>query len=90
MKKKDLLWYTSFTMFILFTLLCITGLANWLIFPKGHGAESYNILVSIRHFFCDIHIWAGLFFLILVVVHGLLHKDYIKINFKKHFSKNQK
>ena len=83
MKKKDLLWYTSIGMFALFTVLCLTGLLNWLIFTGGHGTGSQGATSTIRHFFCDIHGWAGFLFTILVAVHIFLHWNYIKLKLKK-------
>lgn len=86
MKKKDLLWYVSSGMFVLFSVLSLTGLINWLLLPKGHGTEK-GFLISLRHFFLEVHEWMGLLFIILVIVHLWLHKDYILNNWKSYFGK---
>lgn len=86
MKKKDLFWYVSSGMFVLFSVLSLTGLINWLLLPRG-SETSQGFLISMRHFFRDVHEWAGLFFIILVCVHLWLHKDYILNNWKNYFGK---
>jgi len=86
MKKKDLLWYVSSGMFVLFSLLGLTGLINWLLLPRGCGTDK-GFLISLRHFFRDVHEWAGLLFIILVLVHLWLHKEYLLNNWKTYFGK---
>ena len=86
MKKKDLLWYVGSAMFVLFSVLGLTGLTNWLLIPRGSELEP-GFSLSLRHFFRDVHEWMGLFFIILVLVHLWLHKDYIVNNWKTYFVK---
>ena len=86
MKKKDLLLCVSSAMFVLFSVLGLTGLINWLILPRGRGNDE-GFLISLRHFFRDIHEWAGLFFIVVVLVHLWLHKDYIINNWNKYIAK---
>ena len=88
MKKKDTLWYVVLGMCVLFALLASTGLINWLVLPRGCEADQ-GFLVSTRHFFRDVHEWAGLFFIILAGIHLWLHKDYIVNNWKKTFGKKE-
>ena len=43
------LWTVNVISFILFVILCSTGLINWLVFPRGYEARG-NFLVSLRNF----------------------------------------
>ena len=75
------LWTVNVISFILFVILCSTGLINWLVFPRGYEARG-NFLVSLRHFFNAIHEWVGLIFMVVIVIHMVLHWPYIKSNLK--------
>ena len=86
MKKKDQLWYVNVAMFVLFSVLAVTGLINWLVIPIGHELDS-GFLLSLRHFIRDIHEWMGFFFIIVVSIHLWLHKDHIVANWKNYFGK---
>jgi len=61
--------------FILFIILCSTGLLNWLVLPRGYEARG-SFLVSLRHFFIAFHEWAALIFMIVVAVDIVLHWPY--------------
>jgi hypothetical protein len=81
--KSLTLWTVNVISFILFFILCSTGLINWLVLPRGYEARG-NILISLRHFFTALHEWIGLIFMVMVVIHIVLHWLYIKSNLKKH------
>ena len=81
--KSFKLWIVNVVSFILFILLSITGLINWLILPRGFEARG-SFLGSLRHFLRGIHEWAALAFIIIVAVHFVLHGSYIKNNLKKY------
>jgi len=81
--KSLKLWVVNIISFILFLILCSTGFINWIVLPRGYEARG-NFLVSLRHFFIAIHEWAGLLFMVVVVIHIVLHWPYIKSNFKKY------
>ncbi|RPI71971.1 MAG: DUF4405 domain-containing protein [Geobacteraceae bacterium] len=81
--KYSKLWTVNVISFILFVILCSTGLINWLVLPRGYEARG-NFLVSLRHFFIAIHEWAGLIFIVLIAIHIILHWPYIKSNLKKY------
>jgi len=83
--KSLKLWAVNVISFILFIILCSTGFINWLVLPRGYEARG-NFLVSLRHFFIAIHEWAGLIFMVVVVIHIVLHWPYIKSNLKKYGS----
>jgi len=81
--RSSKLWVVNVISFLLFIVLCITGLLNWLVLPKGYEARG-SYLVSLRHFFIAFHEWAALIFMIVVAVHIVLHWPYIKSNLKKY------
>ena len=81
--RSSKLWMVNVISFILFIILCSTGLLNWLVLPRGYEARG-GFLVSLRHFFIAIHEWAALIFMIVVAVHIVLHWPYIKSNLKKY------
>jgi hypothetical protein len=76
-------WLVNVLSFILFIILCCTGLINWLVLPKGYEARG-NFLVSLRHFFISLHELAGLIFVVVIAIHIVLHWPYIKSNLKKY------
>ena len=81
--RSSKLWIVNVISFILFIILCSTGLINWLALPKGYEARG-SFLVSLRHFFIAFHEWAALVFMIVIAVHIVLHWPYIKSNLKKY------
>ena len=81
--RSSKLWVVNVISFLLFIVLCITGLLNWLVLPKGYEARG-SFLVSLRHFFIAFHEWTALIFMIVVAVHIVLHWPYIKSNLKKY------
>jgi len=82
MKKNAALWAVNIISFLLFILLSITGLINWLVLPKGYELRG-SFLISIRHFLIEVHQWAGSIFIIIVVVHVILHWGYIRARLAK-------
>lgn len=81
--KSSTLWKVNVISLILFVILCGTGLLNWMVLPKGYAAKS-SFLVSVRHFLVTIHEWVGLIFIIVTIIHLVLHWAYIKSNLKKY------
>jgi len=77
------LWTVNVISFILFGILCSTGLINWLVLPRGYQARG-DFMVSLRHFFITLHEWVGLIFMVVIVIHMVLHWPYIKSNLKKY------
>jgi hypothetical protein len=77
------LWIINVMSFILFVVLALTGLLNWLVLPKGYQARG-SFLVSLRHFLVEVHEWVALIFIITIVIHIMLHWTYIRHNLKKH------
>ena len=81
--RSHQLWLVNIMSFILFSILTITGLINWLLLPRGPGSGG-GFVISMRHFLRDIHQWAGLGLIIVVVIHLILHKGYIKSNLQRY------
>ena len=81
--RSSKLWIVNVISFILFILLCSTGLLNWIVLPRGYETRG-SFLVSLRHFLIAFHEWAALVFMIVVAVHIVLHWPYIKSNLKKY------
>jgi hypothetical protein len=81
--RSSKLFAVNVISFIIFLVLGITGLLNWLVLPKGYEARG-NFLVHLRHFFISIHEWAGLIFILILTVHLVLHWSYIKSSLKKY------
>jgi len=82
-ERSSKLWIVNLISFILFIILCSTGLLNWLVLPRGYQVRG-SFLASLRHFFIAIHEWVALIFMVVVAVHIVLHWAYIKSNFKKY------
>jgi cytochrome b subunit of formate dehydrogenase len=81
--RSSKLWIVNVISFILFIILFVTGLLNWLVLPRGYEARG-SFSVSLRHFFIAIHEWAAMIFMVLIAVHIVLHWPYIKSNLKKY------
>ena len=81
-RKTYKLWLTNVVSFILLTVLAITGLINWLLLPKGYEAKG-SFLITLRHFFIEVHEWTALAFMVTIAIHILLHWGYVKTNLKK-------
>ena len=82
--RSTKLWVVNLISFILLIILCSTGLLNWLVLPKGYQARG-SFVVSLRHFFIAIHEWVALIFIVVIVIHIILHWPYIKSNLKKYY-----
>ena len=82
MNKAEKLWFVNIISFGLLSILTLTGLINWLIIPRGGGAEGgFTIL---RHFLRQVHEWTALLFIIIILIHLALHWTHIKSNLQKY------
>ena len=83
MNKGETLWIVNVFSFILFMILSLTGLINWLFVPRGGGGGG-GFAIQFRHFLREVHEWTALLFIIMTVVHLFLHWPYIKANLQKY------
>lgn len=81
-RKTTHLWLINMVSFVLFVVLSLTGLINWLVLPKGYEAKG-SFLITLRHFFVEIHEWTALAFMVTIAIHIFLHWGYVKTNLKK-------
>lgn len=81
-RKTTHLWLINMVSFVLFVVLSLTGLINWLVLPKGYEAKG-SFLITLRHFLVEIHEWAALAFMVTIAIHIFLHWGYLKTNLKK-------
>ncbi|NQT55389.1 MAG: DUF4405 domain-containing protein [Desulfobacteraceae bacterium] len=81
-RKTYKLWLTNVVSFILLTVLAITGLINWLLLPKGYEAKG-SFLITLRHFFIEVHEWTALAFMVTIAIHILLHLGLRKDKFEE-------
>ena len=81
-KKAHKVWIINVVSFVLFLLLGTTGLINWLVLPRGFQARGSQLL-SVRHFLREIHEWTALLFIVVILIHLMLHWNYIKTNLRK-------
>ena len=72
-------WLINVWSFVLLAVLVFTGMINWWVLPRGYAARG-SIWVQLRHLLIDVHQWAGLLFVLVIVVHLWLHRAYISAN----------
>jgi len=82
-RKSVKLWVVNVASFVLFVLLSITGLTNWLLLPRGYETRDRS-LISLRHFLRDVHGWIALGFIVVIAIHIVLHWPYLKSNLRKY------
>ncbi len=77
------LWVVNLVSSALLLVLMITGLANAFLVPRGYETKAGG-LNGLRHFLCDVHLYAALIFIAVMLVHLLLHRSYIAACLKKY------
>lgn len=82
MNKAVKLWVVNIISFVLFSILALTGLINWLFIPRGGGGDG-GFPVILRHFLREVHEWTALMFIVMTLIHLALHWTYIKSNLQK-------
>lgn len=76
-QKARQIWFINVVSFVLFSVLACTGLVNWLLLPRGAGIGG-GILAGLRHLMLTIHELAAVLFIVVIGLHLLLHRSYIK------------
>lgn len=82
LQKKIQLWVVNVISLVLLSLLTLTGLVNWLVLPHGAGRRG-GLLVETRHLLREVHAWVAVFFLVVIVIHLMLHWPYVRANLAK-------
>jgi hypothetical protein len=81
--------------FICVLILAVSGLVRWLVLSSGYGygyqggrfLNNINppVFIFDRHTWGDIHQWTAVIFLVLIVLHLILHWRWITAMFKNFF-----
>jgi len=74
-------WMVNVISFVLFSLLAVTGLLNWLL-PRGYRGGG-GFLQGLHHAVREIHQLTAVLFVIVVLVHLALHWTYIRSNLQR-------
>ena len=82
MNKTAKLWFVNVFSCVLFSILTLTGLINWLFVPRGGGGEG-GFAVHLRHFLREVHEWTALLFIVMTLIHLALHWTYLKSNLQE-------
>jgi hypothetical protein len=61
MGKNVTRWMVNIVSFVLFSLLAVTGLINWLVLPHGGGRQE-GFLIGTRHLLMNVHAWLAVLF----------------------------
>ena len=79
--KSDINFYLDIVLFIAMMGLIATGVILHLVLP--HGSGQLTFLGLRRHGWGDIHFWIALLFTTLILVHLVLHWNWIKAKLVK-------
>lgn len=79
MRKHEVNFWIDTLAFFLFLGLISTGLLIYLIIPPASGLSIWGLD---RHDWGDIHFWISLSFLLLMIMHFILHWAWIKTKIK--------
>ncbi|MFC1711349.1 DUF4405 domain-containing protein [Patescibacteria group bacterium] len=88
MKKAKISLYVNILSFFVFLVSAVTGFVLWFVLPSGlgnstgRGAVDLFFLGFTRHNWKDIHKYFNLTFIVLMLIHFILHLNYIKNIFK--------
>ena len=72
MTKPKTNYWIDFIMLISFLVVAITGLILFFM-PSGQGSSWISFLGIIKHTWSEIHNWVGLFLILIIIIHFLLH-----------------
>ena len=91
MEKSKINYIIDAFMAISFFVVAITGLVMFFFLPSGIQRGGYQeFLGIIKHIWIDIHNWSGIILIILVIVHLILHWNWIISMTKNVWSKKEK
>jgi hypothetical protein len=102
MKRSTINFIVDLVSFLTLLCLIVTGtIIHWVLPPgtgglgrelhDGRGREQIKELLGTgRHDWGDIHLWLGIIFIVLMVVHLILHWSWIKCYVRSLFSRSVK
>ncbi len=91
MNKLKINYLVDFIAFISFLVTSVTGLIIFIFLPSGVRQGRLQEFIGItKEVWNFIHIWAGILMLVLVIIHLILHWDWIVFTTKKVFGNNKK
>jgi len=91
MEKTKINYYIDVLMLISFIINAITGLIIFFFLPTGVKRGSYQeFLGIIKQNWLDVHNWSGLLLLLIVVIHLILHWNWIVCMTKSFIQKKKK
>ena len=91
MEKSKINYIIDALIAISFLVVAITGLVMFFFLPSGVQRGGYQeFLGIIKHVWIDIHNWSGIILIILVIVHLILHWNWIGHMTKNIWSKKEK
>jgi cytochrome b subunit of formate dehydrogenase len=91
MNKLKINYLVDFIAFISFLVTSVTGLIIFIFLPSGVRQGRLQEFIGItKEVWNFIHIWSGILMLVLVIIHLILHWDWIVFTTKKVFGNNKK
>jgi len=82
--KPARIWKTNVVTFILFVMLSCTGLISWALLPGGFKSGERGHFPMLRGVLLEIHEWVAVALIISIVIHILLHWNYVRNNLRKY------
>jgi hypothetical protein len=91
MEKSKINYFIDLLMLISFVINSFTGLIIFFFLPTGIRRGGYQeFLGIIKQNWVDVHNWSGILFLLLVVIHLILHWNWIVSKTKSFIKKEEK
>jgi quinol-cytochrome oxidoreductase complex cytochrome b subunit len=88
MEKAKINYIIDFLAGISFLITAITGLVIFFFLPSGVRQGSYQTFLGIiKGTWAIVHDWAGIIFILLVIIHFMLHWDWIVCMTRKIFQR---
>lgn len=88
MEKPKLNYIIDFLMALSFIVTAITALVIFFFLPSGVKQGSYRTFLGIiKGTWSTVHDWSGIIFIILVMIHFILHWNWVVCMTKNIFSK---
>lgn len=89
MNKTKINFFVDFLAFVSFLIVALTGLIIFFFLPSGvKGGRYLEFLGITKYTYVQIHNYFGIFMIILVFIHLILHWNWIKSVTLSFFKKN--